>query len=65
MSIDEIAKELAVACLSHDKFAMHFEPQSHSKLDAQDAGVRVGAFYASLYKTVLGAFSASSESTTT
>ena len=44
MTIEEVAKELAVACLSHDKFVAHFDPEGNKKPDAKDAGERVGEF---------------------
>jgi hypothetical protein len=53
MNIDEIAKELAVACLSHDKFAAHFEAVGNKEADAKDAGERVGQFYNAIYRTLL------------
>ena len=52
MDNKEIAKELAVACLSHDKFALLFEPQSTKKPDAAEAGERVGEFYNTILKAL-------------
>lgn len=63
MEINEIAKELAVACLSHRDVAALFVVKAASKPDAAAAGERLGEFYNTIYKTVLTAFSASSKST--
>ena len=64
MDTREIAMELAVACLGHDKFAVHFEPPSTKKADATDAGERVGEFYNAIWKALLKELSASSKEST-
>jgi predicted transcriptional regulator YdeE len=53
MGIDEIAKELAVACLSHDRFAAKLEPQNYEVADAKASGEKVGEFYNAIYRTLL------------
>jgi len=57
----EIAMELTVACLGHDKFALHFEPPSTKKADATDAGERVGEFYNAIWKALKQELEASSK----
>jgi hypothetical protein len=52
MTREEIAKELAVACLGHDKFVAHFDPEGNKKPDARDAGERVGEFYNAILKAL-------------
>jgi len=52
MTIEEIAKELAVVCFSHDKFVAHFDPEGYKKPDAKDAGERVGEFYNAILKAL-------------
>ena len=52
MGDKEIAKELAVACLSHANLAAYFGPGSTKEPDATDAGKRVGAFYNAIFKAL-------------
>lgn len=63
MEINEIAEELAVACLGHRDMAASFVVKAGTKSYAAEAGERVGEFYNAIYKTVIKAFSASSQST--
>ena len=60
----EIAMELAVACLGHDKFALHFEPPSTKKTDATEAGEKVGEFYNAIWKALQQEASASAKGPT-
>jgi hypothetical protein len=50
MDNKEIAKELAVACLSHEKFAAFFQPHDIDKAHA--AGEKVGEFYNGIWKAL-------------
>ena len=50
MDTREIAKELAVACLSHAHFAATFRPVPTVKY--KNAGERVGEFYNGIWKTL-------------
>jgi Ca2+/H+ antiporter len=63
MEIKEIAKELAVACLSQRDAPAHFVVKTATEADAAESGERLGAFYNAIYRTVLKAFSSSSQST--
>jgi hypothetical protein len=60
MDTREIAKELAVACLSHAHFAATFRPLAAVKY--KDAGERVGQFYNGICKALQKEISDSSES---
>ena len=57
----EIAEELAVACLSHENFAMFFRPQSTEKTHAGPAGEKVGEVYNAILKALHEAMLASSK----
>jgi hypothetical protein len=61
MDTREIAKELAIACLSHAHFAATFRPVP--TVDYRDAGERVGEFYNGVWKALQKELSDSSEST--
>jgi len=61
MDTREIAKELAIACLSHAHFAATFRPVP--TVDYRDAGERVGEFYNGIWKALKKEISDSSEST--
>ena len=63
MDIREIAKELAVACLSHRDVAVLVSPRSTDAAQAKDAGQRLGEFYNSIYETLLKQALASSNPT--
>ena len=52
MDNKEIAKELAVAFLSHENLAAHFRPQGAKKPDAVEAGEKVGEFYNAIWKAL-------------
>ncbi|MGD2064974.1 MAG: hypothetical protein PVI95_00790 [Dehalococcoidia bacterium] len=60
MDTREIAKELAIACLSHAHFAATFRPVP--TVDYKDAGESVGEFYNGIWKALQKQVSASSES---
>ena len=60
MDTREIAKELAIACLSHAHFAATFRPVP--TVDYRDAGERVGEFYNGVWKALQKELSDSSES---
>jgi len=59
MDTREIAKELAIACLSHAHFAATFRPVP--TVEYKDAGERVGEFYNGIWKVLQKEFSDSSE----
>jgi hypothetical protein len=61
MDIREIAKELAIACLSHAHFAATFRPVP--TVDYNEAGESVGEFYNGIWKALRKEISDSSEST--
>jgi len=61
MDTREIAKELAIACLSHAHFAATFRPVP--TVDYKEAGERVGEFYNGIWKALRKEVSDSSEST--
>jgi len=52
MDIVGIAKELAVACLSHQDVAKYLGPGSTSEEAAKKAGERLGAFYNAILKAL-------------
>ena len=52
MTIEEIAKELAVACLSHRDVAASFGGGGAGKGGAAEAGEKVGAFYNAIWKAL-------------
>ena len=60
----EIAKELAVACLSHETFSVYFRPQGTEKNHAVAAGEKVGEFCNAIWKTLLQETSGSSKGPT-
>ena len=57
----EIAKELAVACLSHHDVAMYFKAGSFDKDKAKEAGERLGEFYNAILKALEQKASASTK----
>ena len=59
MDTREIAKELAIACLSHAHFAATFRPVP--TVEYKDAGERVGEFYNGIWKAIRKEISDSSE----
>jgi hypothetical protein len=59
MDTREIAKELAVACLSHAHFAATFRPVPTVKY--KSAGERVGEFYNGIWKELQKELSDSSK----
>ena len=61
MDTREIAKELAIACLSHAHFAATFRPVP--TVDYKEAGERVGEFCNGIWKALRKEVSDSSEST--
>jgi hypothetical protein len=61
MDTRDIAKELAVACLSHAHFAATFRPVP--TVEYKDAGERVGEFYNGIRKALQRELPDSSEST--
>jgi|GEM_PF-6647120 len=54
MDTREIAKELAIACLSHAHFAATFRPVP--AVEYEDVGERVGGFHNSIAKALKGDF---------
>jgi hypothetical protein len=61
MDTREIAKELAIACLSHAHFTATFRPVP--TVDYKEAGESVGEFYNGIWKALRKEISDSSEST--
>ncbi len=52
MDIREIAKELAVACLSHENVVAYLRPRGTEKNHAAEAGERVGEFYNAIWRAL-------------
>jgi len=48
----EIAKELAVAFLSHENLVAAFRPKSTNKADATEAGERIGELYNAIWRAL-------------
>jgi len=48
----QIAKELAIACLSQANVAAYFAPTGREKAHATAAGEKVGEFYNAIWKTL-------------
>jgi hypothetical protein len=61
MDTREIAKELAIACLSHAHFAATFRPIP--TVDYEDAGGSAGEFYNGIWEALQKEILDSSEST--
>lgn len=57
----EIAKELAVAFLSHENLVANFRPQGPQKASAVEAGEKVGEFYNAILKALHQAMLAESK----
>ena len=64
MEFREIAKELAVACLSHEHFAGGLRSVGADKAHAAATGENVGEFYNAILKALLKEASASSKGPT-